>query len=79
MRQSDKPLEAFDADFSDPNAVFISGTEIENFKAGEAININADNKAFPAVRSQRLRRAIIRSTLCSIAIIPTHTTDAGTG
>jgi S-formylglutathione hydrolase FrmB len=48
MRQSDKPLETIGTDFADPNAVFISGTEIANLVAGKTIEIDADAMSFPA-------------------------------
>ena len=52
MRKDDgKPSDGFGADFTDPNAVWISGTEITNFTAGHTIDINADENAFPAAFS----------------------------
>jgi hypothetical protein len=52
MRRDDgKPSEGFGADFTDPNAVWISGTEITNFTAGRSVEINADENAFPSAFS----------------------------
>ncbi len=52
MRKDDgKPADTFEPDFTDPNAVFISGTEITNLTAGKSIEINADTLAFPSAFS----------------------------
>src|SRR5713101_4716369 len=49
MRKDDgKPNDGFGADFSDPNAVWISGTEITNLEAGKNIEIDPDVLAFPS-------------------------------
>ena len=47
MTRSDKPLEMIEPDFEDPNAVWISGTEVANLEPGKAIEIDADATAFP--------------------------------
>ncbi|MEP6902670.1 MAG: alpha/beta hydrolase-fold protein [Actinomycetota bacterium] len=48
MTNNPKPLEEIEPDFMNPNAVYISGTEIMNLEAGKSIEINADELAFPA-------------------------------
>jgi enterochelin esterase-like enzyme len=52
MTKSEKPLENISPDFADPNAVFISGTEVANLTAGKSIEIDADILAFPAKFSE---------------------------
>jgi len=47
MTNNPKPLEGIEPDFTNPNAVYISGTEITNLEAGKPIEINADELAFP--------------------------------
>lgn len=49
MRKDDgKPSDRFGQDFTDPNAVFISGTEVANFDASHPVSIDADALAFPS-------------------------------
>lgn len=48
MTKSEKPLSMIQPDFLDPNAVFISGTEISNLQSGKTVEINADDNTFPA-------------------------------
>lgn len=52
MTRETKPLETINPDFTDPNAVWISGTEVTNFEGGESIEINADKLAFPQAFSK---------------------------
>jgi enterochelin esterase-like enzyme len=52
MTKSEKTLEAISPDFADPNAVFISGTEVSNLTAGKSIEIDADTLAFPTKFSE---------------------------
>src|SRR5262245_38768292 len=47
MTSNPKPLEMIEPDFTNPTAVFISGTEITNLKAGNQIEIDADELSFP--------------------------------
>jgi enterochelin esterase-like enzyme len=47
MTKSEKQLEMISPDFADPNAVFISGTEVANLTAGKSIEIDADALSFP--------------------------------
>lgn len=47
MTNNPKPLEEIEPDFMNPNAVYISGTEIRNLEAGKPIEINADELSFP--------------------------------
>lgn len=42
-----KPQEIIAPDYMNPEAVYISGTEIKNLTAGKTIEINADELAFP--------------------------------
>src|SRR5436190_24027300 len=52
MKKDDgKSSNIFEPDYTDPNAVFISGTEITDLSAGKAIDINADTLAFPSAFS----------------------------
>jgi S-formylglutathione hydrolase FrmB len=51
MRKSDKPLESISPDFTDPLAVYVTGTEVANLKPGEAITIDAESESFPAAFS----------------------------
>lgn len=51
MTRNPKPLEMIEPDFTDPGAVWISGTEITNLEAGKSIEIDADSLAFPAAFS----------------------------
>ncbi len=51
MRKSDKPLESISPDFTDPSAVYVTGTEVANLKPGEAITIDAELESFPAAFS----------------------------
>lgn len=48
MTKNPKPLETIVTDFTDPNAVYVSGTEISNLEAGKTLEINADELSFPA-------------------------------
>ncbi|HTK39155.1 MAG TPA: hypothetical protein VL325_11730, partial [Pyrinomonadaceae bacterium] len=49
MRKDDgKPSDGFGPSLTDPNAVWISGTEIKNLEPGKAIEINADETEFPS-------------------------------
>jgi enterochelin esterase-like enzyme len=48
MTNNPKPLETITPDFMNPNAVYISGTEITNLEAGKPVEIDADELAFPA-------------------------------
>lgn len=49
MKKDDgKPSDAIEPDFTDPNAVWISGTEIANLTSGRPIEIDADEIAFPS-------------------------------
>ncbi len=47
MTKNPQPLEMIEPDFTNPDAVYISGTEITNLKAGKPVEINADKLAFP--------------------------------
>lgn len=47
MTNNPKPLEMISPDFTNPEAVYISGTEIKNLTAGKSIEITADELAFP--------------------------------
>lgn len=47
MTRSDKPQEMIEPDFTDPNAVYISGTEVANLAPGKPVDIDADALAFP--------------------------------
>ena len=51
MTKSDKPLQMIEPSFLDPNAVWISGTEISNLTAGKTIDIDADTLSFPGAFS----------------------------
>jgi S-formylglutathione hydrolase FrmB len=51
MTKSDKPLRIIEPDFTDPNAVWISGLEISNLTAGKTIDIDADALSFPGAFS----------------------------
>ena len=51
MTRNTKPLDMIRPDFTDPGAVWISGTEITNLEAGKSIEIDADTLAFPAAFS----------------------------
>ena len=48
MTNQAKPTEMLEPDFLNPNAVWISGTEVINLQAGKTIEINADELAFPS-------------------------------
>ncbi len=48
MTNNPKPLEMLAPDFTNPAAVYISGTEITNLEAGKPLEINADELSFPA-------------------------------
>ncbi len=47
MTESVKPTEMIEPDFMNPNAVYVSGTEVHDLQAGKIIEINADELAFP--------------------------------
>lgn len=47
MTAQTKPLEMIEPDFTNPNAVWITGVEINDLPAGKFIEINPDNPAFP--------------------------------
>lgn len=47
MTKNPQPLEMIEPDFTNPDAVYISGTEITNLKAGKPVEINPDELAFP--------------------------------
>ena len=47
MRKSDKPLESISPDFTDPAAVYVTGTEVANLKPGDAITVDAELESFP--------------------------------
>lgn len=47
MTNNPKPLEMIESDFMNPDAVYISGTEITNLEAGKPVEINPDALAFP--------------------------------
>lgn len=47
MTKNGDPKEMIEPDFTDPNAVFISGTEIEDLEPDKPIDIDADVTAFP--------------------------------
>jgi len=47
MTNNPKPLEMIEPDFTNPNAVYITGTEITNLEAGKPIEIDADELSFP--------------------------------
>lgn len=52
MKKDDgKPTDGFGIDQMDPNAVFVSGTEVANLVPGRTIEINADALAFPSAFS----------------------------
>jgi enterochelin esterase-like enzyme len=49
MRKDDgKPSDGFGTDFQDPNAVWVSGTELSNLESRKPIVINADENVFPS-------------------------------
>src|SRR6476469_8094302 len=47
MTRNDRPLATIEPDFTNPNAVYISGTEISDLKPGKTIDIDADELSFP--------------------------------
>ncbi|MEP7074474.1 MAG: alpha/beta hydrolase-fold protein [Acidobacteriota bacterium] len=47
MTKSDKPQEMLEPNFMDPNAVWISGTEVANLSSTKTIDIDADALSFP--------------------------------
>jgi S-formylglutathione hydrolase FrmB len=51
MMRSEKPLQMIEPDFMDPDAVWISGTEISNLTAGKTIEIDPDALSFPSTFS----------------------------
>lgn len=52
MTRETKPLEMINPDFTNPDAVWISGTEITNLEPGKSVEIDADKLAFPAAFSK---------------------------
>ncbi|MEP6850005.1 MAG: alpha/beta hydrolase-fold protein [Acidobacteriota bacterium] len=48
MTKSDKPQEMLEPNFMDPNAVWISGTEVANLSSTKTIDIDADALSFPS-------------------------------
>lgn len=52
MKKDDgKPSDGFGADFTDPNAVWVSGTEVSNLDAAKPVMIDADALSFPVAFS----------------------------
>jgi S-formylglutathione hydrolase FrmB len=51
MTKSDKPLDMIGLDFTNPNAVWISGMEVANLTPGKSVTIDADSLSFPAAFS----------------------------
>ena len=47
MTNNPQPLDGIEPDFMNPEAVYITGTEISNLDAGKTIEINPDLLAFP--------------------------------
>jgi S-formylglutathione hydrolase FrmB len=47
MTNNMKPTDGFGVDFQNPEAVYVTGTEVGNFDANRAIEINPDALAFP--------------------------------
>src|SRR5689334_3961778 len=47
MKKDDGTTTGFGPDFGNPNAVFVSGTEITNLTSARDIEINADEDSFP--------------------------------
>lgn len=47
MTRNPKPLTSIEQDFTDPEAVYITGMEITNFGSGRAIDVDPDLLAFP--------------------------------
>jgi len=48
MRKDDgKPTDGFGTDFTDPNAVWVSGMEIKNLEPGGLIEVDPDELSFP--------------------------------
>jgi S-formylglutathione hydrolase FrmB len=52
MTRETKPLDMIEPGFTDPGAVWISGTEITNLESGKSIEIDADTLAFPSAFSK---------------------------
>jgi S-formylglutathione hydrolase FrmB len=52
MTAQPAPVETIQPDFTDPDAVWISGTEVANLEKGQSIEIDADALAFPAAFSK---------------------------
>ncbi len=50
-KDNGKPTDGFGPDMADPEAVYVSGTEVANLTAGKPIEINADALSFPAAFS----------------------------
>jgi len=48
MKKDDgKPSDGFGVDFKDPNAVYVTGTEVSNFGTASPVTIDADAASFP--------------------------------
>lgn len=47
MTRDMKPVQIIDPDYMNPNAVWISGTEVTNLQPGKTIEIDADALSFP--------------------------------
>src|SRR3954467_4012208 len=47
MTNNPKPLDGIEPDFMNPEAVYITGMEVNNFDANKTIEINPDLLAFP--------------------------------
>lgn len=52
MTREQKPLETIGPNFMNPDAVWISGTEITNLEPGKTVEIDADALAFPQAFSK---------------------------
>lgn len=51
MTKSDKPMEMIEPDFTNPNAVWMSGTEVTDLQLKNVVDIDADKLSFPAAFS----------------------------
>lgn len=47
MTSNPKPLDDIEPDFMNPEAVYVTGMEVENFDASKPVEINADALSFP--------------------------------
>ncbi|MBX7171862.1 MAG: esterase family protein [Pyrinomonadaceae bacterium] len=52
MTNNPKPLEGIDPDFTNPEAVYITGMEVSNFDANKIIEVNPEISAFPRAFSK---------------------------